>query len=88
MEQHRIDVRDIDTEWFVDVAAYLDRQLDLWYFPLASIERLGELDEEGSGNYWLLDGRVEAEADELEVNGSRIPAWSVRVGQITTRPAK
>lgn len=88
MEQHRIDVRDIDPHrWCEDVPVFLDRSADVFYFPKDSIDRIGEPDEE-SGNYWLLDGRVEAEADQIEVDGEPVPVWTVRVGELVTRPAR
>lgn len=87
MEEVRIDIRDLDHRWYEGVLVYLDRDLDIYYFPRESAERLGELDEE-SGNYYLTAADVEAEPDEVEFDGRRIPVWSVRIGQLITRPAR
>jgi hypothetical protein len=88
MEEHLLDVRDIDTEWFLGVTAYLDRGNDLWHFPKDAVERLGEPDADGSGSYWLLDGRVEAVANEVGVDGTLRRVWTVPVKQVVTRPAQ
>jgi hypothetical protein len=87
IEMVRIDVRDVDTNWFEDVVAYLDRGLDLYYLPRESAERLGEFDEE-TGNYWLIDGRVEAISSDIEFGGTAVPAWEISVTQLLTRPAR
>jgi hypothetical protein len=83
VEEVRIEVRDVDYEWFRDVRAFLDR--DRYHFPLESAERLGELDEE-TGDFYLINGQVEAKADEIEVDGMKTPVWSVGCGQLTVRP--
>lgn len=82
-----IDVQDVDYEWFRDVAAYLDRDRDRYCFPRESAERMGEIDEE-TGDFFLIDGRVEAKADEIEVGGQRLPVWSVGCSELVARPAK
>jgi hypothetical protein len=87
MEEVIIDVRDIDYTWFIGVQAFLDRDADLYYLPRESADRLGEPDDE-TGDYFLLDGQVTARADEIEVAGVRVPAWSVGTTQILTRPAE
>lgn len=87
MEEVRIDVRDVDYSWWEDVKAYLDRDFDIYYLPKESADRLGEPDEE-TGGYWLIDGQVEAKADEIELDGAKLPVWSVGVAQLLTRPAK
>ena len=87
MEQVRIDIRDLDYRWCEDVELFFERDFDIYYFPRESAERLGELDEE-SGNYYLTAANVEAEPDEIEFDGQRIPVWSVRVGNLVTRPAR
>ena len=86
-EEVRIDVRDVDFEWFRDVMAFLDRGADAYYLPRESAERLGEIDEE-TGGFFLIDGQVEALAEELEVAGRRVPVWSVRCSQLTVRPSR
>ena len=85
-EEVRIDIRDVDYDWFRDVKAFIDRESDVYFFPRESVDRLGEADEH-TGDYYLIDGQVEARADELEVSGSPIPVWSVSAGQLITRPA-
>lgn len=87
LEEVRIDVRDVDFTWFEDVAAYLDRDSDRYYLPRESAERLGEPDEE-TGGFWLIDGHVEALADEIEINGRLVQVWEVGITQLLTRPAK
>lgn len=87
MEEHLIDVRDVDYEYFEGVSVYLDRGFDRYHFPRESAERLGEYDEE-NGTFYLIDGRVETEPDEIEVNGRKIETWSVGVNQLVTRPAR
>lgn len=87
MEEVRIDVRDVDYSWWEDVRAYLDRELDIYYLPKESADRLGEPDAE-TGGYWLIDGQVEAKADEIEVDGANVLVWSVGIAQLMTRPAK
>lgn len=77
----------MDYTWFEDVQAYLDRDHDLYHFPQASAERLGEVDDE-TGNFYLIDGLVEATPDEVDIDGATIPVWSVEVTQLLTRPAK
>lgn len=86
-EEVSIDVRDLDYNWFEGVKAYLDRDCDLYYLPLESVERLGEPDEE-NGNYYLTAANVEAEADELEIDGKAIPVWSVGCAKLIVRPAR
>lgn len=86
-EQVSIDIRDLDYRWCESVKAYLDRDYDRYYFPLESVERLGEPDEE-NGNYYLTAANVEAEADELEIDGTVVPVWSVGCGQLIVRPAR
>lgn len=85
MEEVLIDVRDVDYEWFRDVKAFLDRDRDCYLFPRESAERLGEFDED-AGCYHLIDGQVEAKADEIELDGVPVPVWSVANGQIIVRP--
>jgi|LNFM01.1.fsa_nt_gb hypothetical protein len=87
MEQVHIDIRDLDYRWCEAVELFFDRGLDIYYFPRESADRLGELDEE-SGNYYLTAANVEAEPDEIEIEGQRIPVWSVRVGNLVTRPSR
>jgi hypothetical protein len=86
IEGVRIDILDVDYEWFRDVEAFLDRDRDLYHLPRESVERLGEADGE-TGNYHLIDGRVEAMPGEIEVDGVRVPVWSVGCDQLTVRPA-
>ena len=86
MEEHLIDIRDLDTEYFLCVRVWLDRASDRLYLPRESAERVGEPDEDG--NFLLLDGAVIAEAETIEVNGVKTPAWSVPVGLLVTRPAR
>jgi hypothetical protein len=86
MEEVRIDVRDVDYEWFRDVRAFIDREFDRYYLPRESAERLGEIDDE-TGDFYVIDGRVEAKADEIEVDGQRMPVWSIGCGDLIVRPA-
>lgn len=86
-EEVSIDVRDLDYSWYEAVRAYLDRNYDLYYLPLESVERLGEPDEE-NGNYYLTAANIEAEADELEIDGHAMPVWSVGCAQLIVRPAR
>jgi hypothetical protein len=86
MDEVRIDIQDVDYEWFRDVKAFLDRDSDLYYFPRESAERLGEIEEE-TGDFYFIDGQIEAKADEIEIDGSRIPVWAVGCGRLTVRPA-
>jgi hypothetical protein len=86
IEEVSIDVRDVDYSWFESVKGYLDRDFDRYDFPRQSMERLGELDPD-TGDAWLIDGQVEANADELEIDGQRIPCWSVGCAQLIVRPA-
>lgn len=86
-EEVRIDVCDVDHEWFRDVAAFLDRDSDRYFFPRDSAERLGEIDDE-TGSFFFIDGQVEAKVDEILVDGQRLPVWSVGCGQMIVRPAK
>lgn len=86
MEEVHIDVRDVDYEWFRDVRAFLDRDSDIYHFPRESADRLGEVDDE-TGDFFLIDGRVEAKADEIDVDGERLPVWSVACSQLTVRPS-
>ena len=65
---------------------YLDRVLDRYLLPRESAERLGDYDPE-TRSYVLLDGRVEALAEEIEVGGRTVPVWSVPVRQLRVRPA-
>jgi hypothetical protein len=87
IETVSIDVRDVDHEWFVEIAAFLDRGSDRYYFPRGSVERLGEIDDD-TGNAWLIDGRVEAATDEIVIDGRSIPVWSTRCDQLIVRPAR
>lgn len=87
LDKVNIDVLDRDRTWFEGVIAYLDREYDNYYFPLESVERLGELDEE-SGNYYLIDSDIEAEAEEIEVGGQTVPAWCVGCERLIVRPAR
>jgi hypothetical protein len=86
VEEVRIDVRDLDYEWFRDVRAFIDREFDRYYFPRESVERLGEIDDE-TDVFYLIDGRVEARADEIDVDGQRLPVWSIGCGDLIVRPA-
>jgi len=86
VEEVSIDVQDVDYEWFRDVAAYLDRDCDRYYLPRESAERMGEIDEE-TGNFFLIDGQVEAKAEEIEVGGRRLPVWSVGCSELVSRPS-
>jgi len=86
VEEVRIDVRDVDYTWFEDVRAYLDRDLDLYHLPRESADRLGEPDDE-TGDYFLIDGHVEAKADKIEVDGETIPVWTVGCARLIARPA-
>lgn len=85
MEEVNIDILDVDYEWFRDVRAFTDSGRDRFYLPRESAERLGELDKE-SGGFHLLDGRVTASPDEIEVNGGPLPVWVVNASEIRTRP--
>jgi hypothetical protein len=87
IEEVSVDVRDVDYSWFEGVQTYLDRNFDRYYFPRESVDRLGELDPD-TGNAWLIDGQVEAEADEIKVDGRVIPCWSVGCARLIVRPAK
>lgn len=87
MEEVRIDIRDVDYEWFSDVRAFLDRDADRYYLPRESVERLGELDEE-SGDYHLIDGQVTATADKIEVDGQVLSVWGVGTTGMRIRPAE
>ncbi len=86
IEEVRVEVLDIDHEWFRDVRAFLDRASDLYYLPRESAERLGAIDED-TGDFFLIDGRVEARADEIEVAGVTVPVWTVACAQLRVRPA-
>jgi hypothetical protein len=86
IEEVSIDVRDVDHSWFEGVKAYLDRDFDRYYFPRESMGRLGELDPD-TGDAWLIDGQVEAKAEEVEVEGQQIPCWSVGCARLIVRPA-
>jgi hypothetical protein len=86
IEEVSIDVRDVDYTWFEGVKAYIDRDLDRYYFPRESMERLGELDPD-TGDAWLIDGHVEAKADEIEAESGRIPCWAVGCARLIVRPA-
>lgn len=86
LEEVSIDVKDVDYSWFEGVRAFLDRDFDRYYFPRESMDRLGELDPD-TGDAWLIDGHVEAKAEEIEVDGQRIPCWSVGCAQLIVRPA-
>lgn len=86
MEEHFIDIRDLDTEYFEGVRVWLDRGLDRYYLPQESAARLGEASEDG--NYALLDGSVIAEAAEIEVGGQTVLAWGVPTNQLVTRPSR
>jgi hypothetical protein len=87
MQAVRIDVQDRDGAWFEGVLAYLDRELDRYFLPRESAERLGEYDPE-TGNYVLLDGLVEAQADVIEVDGRVVPGWSLATTQLLVRPVR
>src|SRR4051812_34924055 len=86
IEEVHIDVRDVDYEWFRGVKAFLDRGSDRYYLPRESAERLGEIDED-TGDFFLIDGQVEAKADEIEVEGVEVPVWTVACAQLKVRPA-
>ncbi|HEX3151485.1 MAG TPA: hypothetical protein VHR66_25630 [Gemmataceae bacterium] len=86
MEEHLIDVCDLDGEYFVNVRVWLDRGIDRYYLPRESAERLGEPDPDG--NYALMRGTVTAEAEEIGLGGETIKVWGVSVGQLRTRPAE
>lgn len=85
VEEHEIDVRDVDTEWFLNVRVWLDRITDRYYLPRESAARLGEMAEDGS--YCLLDGAVTAVQEHIEVSGQHVAAWSLPVWALTTRPS-
>jgi len=86
IEEVTIDVRDVDYEWFRDVRAFVDRDRDRFYLPREAAERLGEIDPD-TGDAWLIDGRVEAKAEEIDVDGGLVPCWSVGCDQLIVRPA-
>lgn len=86
MDEQLIDVRDIDTEWFLGVRVFVDRTRSRYLFPAESVERLGEADP-SDGTYTLLDGQVIAEPDEIDAGGAPLAVWSVPVGQLVSRPA-
>jgi hypothetical protein len=86
VEEVRIDVRDVDYTWFEDVKVYLDRDFDLYHLPRESADRPGEPDEE-TGDFFLVDGQVEAKSDEIEVDGEAIPVWTVGCSQLIVRRA-
>lgn len=86
MEEVRLDVRDVDYEWFRDVKAFLDRDLDRYLFPQESADRLGDFDAD-AGCFYLIDGQVEAKSDEIELDGVPVPVWSVGCGDLIVRPA-
>jgi hypothetical protein len=85
MEEHLIDICDVDGQYFVDVRVWLDRAADRFYFPRASAERLGEL--AADGNFYFLRGEVEAVPEEVNVGGLQLPAWGVSVGRLRIRPS-
>jgi hypothetical protein len=86
IEGVRIDILDMVYEGLRDVETLLDRDHDLYDLPRGSVEGLGEADRE-TGGYDLIGGRVEAMLDEPEVDGVRVPVWSVGCDQLTVRPA-
>jgi hypothetical protein len=86
IEEVRIDVRDVDYEWFRDVQVFLDRDTDIYHFPRKSAERLGEIDEE-TGDFHLIDGQVEATAGEVEVDGVCVSVGSAGCDQLVVRPS-
>jgi len=61
--------------------------LDRYHLPRKSAERLGEPDEE-TGSFWLIDGQVEACADEIEIDGATVPVWESGASPLMSRPAK
>ena len=83
IEDVSIDVRDVDYSWFEGVRAFLDRN----YFPNKSIDQLGELDPD-TGDAWLIDGPVEAKAEEIEVDSQGIPCWSIGCAQLVVRQSR
>jgi hypothetical protein len=86
MEEVRIDVRVVDYGWLRDVRAFIDCEFDRYYLPRESAECLGEIDD-NTGDFYLIDRRVEARTDEIEVDGERLPVWSINCGEFTARPA-
>lgn len=86
MEEHLIDICDLDGEYFANVRVWLDRGTDRFYLPRESAERLGELTD--NGTFLLFRGTVEAEPEQIEVNGNSIAAWGVSVCRLQTRPAQ
>jgi hypothetical protein len=86
VEEHLIDVRDIDTECFLGVRTFLDRTRNRYLFHAESVNRPGEADPDDS-TYALLDGQVIAEPDEIETGITLLAVWSVAVGQLVTCPA-
>lgn len=86
VKEQLIDVRDIDTEWFLGVRVFVDRTRSRYLFPAESVERLGEADP-ADGSYAMLDGQVIAEPEEIEMGGTPLNVWSVPIGQLVTRPA-
>ena len=85
MEEHFVDVRDLDTEYFERVRVWLDRATDRYHLPKASADRLGEPAEDGT--YLLLDGTLVAEPVYVGHNGDTVRVWAVPVHRLTTRPA-
>jgi hypothetical protein len=85
MEEHLIDICDVDGEYFVDVRVWLDRSADRFYFPRASAERLGEL--AADGNFYFFRGQIEAVSEEINIGGVQQPAWGVSAGALRTRPS-
>lgn len=86
MEEHFIDVCDLDGEYFTNIRVWLDRTLDRYYLPRESAERLGELQDDG--NFYFFRGTVEAGPEEIEVDRKLIKAWGVSVGRLKTRPVR
>lgn len=84
VEEVRIDVRDLDYTWFEGIRAYLDRRTGCYHLPRESVDRLGEVDQ-GTGLALLIDGHVEALPASLHLDGSIIPAWTVRDGDLIIR---
>lgn len=85
IEAIRLDIRDVDGEWFRDVLAYVDRARGIYYFPIVSIERFADLDGPCESAWFEGDELV---CEQIEMNGVAETVWSVSIGMLTTRPAK
>ena len=84
MKQTLIDVRDEDYSWWEKVEAFRDG--GTLYLPRASVERIGEVMEDGGA--LLIGGFVEAKAGTVEIGGAETPVWTVGLEQLVTRPSR